>query len=76
MKNIQELFNQIFNSGHLPEALDKNLIFSIHQSAKKDDPHNYKGTNCLGKLFNTILYKRAEKVGVSTNLENLENNFP
>lgn len=76
IKNIQKIFNQIFNSGYFPEAWSHNLIFSIYKSGKKDDAINYRGTNlynCLGKFFNTILYKRVEKFGVSTNLENIQN---
>ena len=34
------------------------------KSGEKDDPNNYRGItlpNCLGKLYNAILYKRFEK---------------
>ena len=64
MKHLQSLFNVILNSGYYPQSWNHGLICSIYKSGKKDDPNNYRGitlSNCLGKLFNTILYNRLQK---------------
>ena len=61
IEQLQALFNNIMESGYYPTFWNQGLIFSIHKSGKKDDPNNYRGinlSNCLGKLFNTILNNR------------------
>ena len=50
-------------SAHYPTSWNQGLICSIYKSGKKDDPNNYRGktlSNCLGKLFNTILYNSLQ----------------
>ena len=50
-------------SGDCLTSWNQILICSIYKSGKKDDPNNSGGTtlsNCLRKLFNTILYNRLQ----------------
>ena len=50
-------------SGYYPTSWNQGLICAIYKAGKKDGPNNYKGitlSNCLGKLFNTILYNRLQ----------------
>ena len=50
-------------SGYYPTSWNQGLVFSIYKFGKKDDPNKYRGltlSNCLGKLFNTILYKSLQ----------------
>ena len=63
IEHPQTLFNDIMESGYYPTSWNQGLICSIYKSGKKDDPNNYMGitlSNCLGKLFNTILYNRLQ----------------
>ena len=49
--------------GYYPTSWTQGLISSIYKSGKKDDPNNYRGitlSNCLGKLFNSILYNTLQ----------------
>ena len=61
IQKLHTLFNLILDSGHYPNSWDEGLIFSIYKSGGRDNPSNYRGitlSNCLGKLFNSILYQR------------------
>ena len=63
IEHPQTLFSKIMESSYYPTSWNQRLICSIYKSDKKDDPDNCGGTtlsNCLGKLFNTILYNRLQ----------------
>ena len=63
IEHLQTVFNNIMESGHYPTSWNQGLICSIYKLSKKDDPNNYRGitfSNCLGKLFNTILCNRVQ----------------
>ena len=63
IEHLQALFNNIMESGYYPTSWNQGLICSIYKLGKKDVPNNYRGitlSNCLGKLFNTILYNRLQ----------------
>ena len=63
IEHLQTLFNNIMESGYYPTSWNQGLICSIYKSSKKDDPSNCRGitlSNCLGKLFNRILYNRLQ----------------
>ena len=65
---LEKLFNKIFKAGYYPNSWNEGLICSIHKSAEKENPINYRGitlSNSLGKLFNTILYHK-----LTTKLQN------
>ena len=50
-------------SGYYPTSWNQGLICAIYKAGKKDDPNNYIGialSNCLGKLFITILYNELQ----------------
>ena len=62
-EHLHTLFNNIRESGYYPTSWNQGLICSIYKAGKKDDPNNYRGitlSNCLGKLFNTILYNELQ----------------
>lgn len=62
------LFNKTFKTDYYTHSLNGRLIFSVHKPGKKENPNNLRGitlSNCLGKLFSTILYNR-----LITNLQN------
>ena len=61
--HLQTLFNNIMEYGYYPTSWNQGLICSIYKSGKTDDPNNYRNitlSNCLGKLFNSILYNRLQ----------------
>ena len=61
--HLQTLFNNIMEFGYYPTPWNQGLICSIYKSGKTDDPNIHRGitlSNCLGKLFNTILYNRLQ----------------
>ena len=63
IERLQTLFNNIMEYGYYPTSWTQGLICSIYKSGKKDDPNNCRGitlSNCLGKLFNTILYNTLQ----------------
>ena len=63
IEHLQTLFNDIMKSGYCSTSWNQELICSIYKSGKEDDPNNYGGitlSNCLGKLFNKILYNRLQ----------------
>ena len=63
IEHQQTLFNNVMESGYYPTSWNQGLICSIYKLSKKDVPNNYRGitlSNCLGKLFNTILYNRLQ----------------
>ena len=56
MKNIKSFLTKYLTHSK--------FILSICKRGEKDDPNNYRGitlSNCLGKLYNTILHKLLEK---------------
>ena len=64
VEHLVNLFNKIMEFGYYPKYWNHGLICSLYKSGKKDDPNNYTGitlSNCLGKLFTTILYNRLQK---------------
>ena len=63
ISHLQTLFNNIIESGYYPTSWNQGLTCSIYKSSEKDDAKNYRDItlwNCLGKIFNTILYKRLQ----------------
>ena len=71
IEHLESLFNKILELGYYPKSWNHGLICSIYKSGKKDDPNNYRGitlSNCLGKLFNTILYNRLQKETQANNI--------
>ena len=68
---LYTLFNEIFNSGIYPKSWNTDLIYSVHKSGNKDDPNNYRGitlSNCISKLFHTVLFKRFESLFEKENI--------
>ena len=58
IKHLLTLFDDSIESGYYSTFWNQELICSIYKLGKKDDRNNYRGvtlSNCLGKLFNTIL---------------------
>ena len=52
---------KILSSGTYPDTWCTGTIIPIYKSGDKENPSNYRGitvSNCLGKLFNTIINKR------------------
>ena len=48
------LFNQIYDSGLLPEDWCKNIICPLHKSGLQTNPENYRGIsliNSISKIF-------------------------
>ena len=63
IEHLQTLFKNIMESGYYLTSWNQILVCSIYKSGKKNDPSNSGGTtlsNCLWKLFNTILYNRLQ----------------
>ena len=63
IEHLQTLFNNIMESGYYPTSWNQGLNCSTCKSGKQNDLNNYRGialSNCLGKLFNTILYNRLQ----------------
>ena len=63
IEHLQTFFNNIMESGYYPTSWNQGLICSIYRLGKKDDPNNYGSitlSNCIGKLFNTILYNKLK----------------
>ena len=57
----QKLFNNILDSGSMPQMWCGGLITPIFKSGGRNDPSNYRGicvSSCLGKLFCSILNQR------------------
>ena len=68
---LNALFNQIYDSGVLPEDWCKNIICPLHKSGLQTNPENYRGIsliNSISKIFTGILTSRlqnwAEENGV------------
>ena len=62
-EHLHTLFNSIMESGCCPTSWNEGLICSIYKAGKKNGPNSYRGitlSNCLGKLFNTILYNKVQ----------------
>ena len=58
---LNRLFNTVLSSGTYPDTWCTGTIIPIYKSGDKENPSNYRGitvSNCLGKLFNTIINKR------------------
>ena len=62
---LVKLFNIILSSGIYPTECVQGLIFPIYKTGDPLNPCNYRGiaiTNCLSKLFNSILNARLELI--------------
>ena len=58
---LNRLFNNVLSSGTYPDTWCTGTIIPIYKSGDKENPSNYRRitvSNCLGKLFNTILNKQ------------------
>lgn len=61
---LLDLFNNVFDSGRVPESWPCAALSMIHKKGPKDDPANYRGialTNSILKLFTKILARRIER---------------
>lgn len=54
-------FNRLYNESHVPNNLNKAVIFAIYKSGDVNQPENYRGISILSslrKIFTSILYER------------------
>ena len=66
-----KLFNTILSLGTVPNIWYNGIITPIFKSGARNDPSNYRGicvSNCLGKLFFSILKQRLLGHAVSLNV--------
>ena len=60
---LVKIFNSVLQSGKYPEAWLKGYIVPIYKGDDVSDPKNYRGitiTNCIGKLFNSVINNRLD----------------
>ena len=59
-----KLFNQVFDTGLIPEALSIGKIIPVYkQKGETSDPSNYKPItllSCIGKLFTAVINNRLQ----------------
>jgi hypothetical protein len=61
LPSVNKLFNLIMTSSQYPSGWSKGTILPLHKKGSKEDPSNFRGitlSNCLSKLFNSILNTR------------------
>ena len=58
MPVYHKLFNNVLNGGSMPLMWCSGLITPIFKSGVRNDPTNYRGISCLGKLFCSVLNQR------------------
>ena len=67
-----DLFNQILNSGQIPESWTIGMIVPIYKNkGVKSDFDNYRGItilSCLGKLFTSVINARLNMYANEVNL--------
>jgi len=60
--HIADLFNKVFDSGHIPESWSHGYIVPIYKKGDKNDPNNYRGLTLMshfGKLFVRVINNRV-----------------
>ena len=66
-KPLLLIFNTILKFNLYPNEWKKDILGPLHKSGDKTDVNNFRGLaygSCLGKLFNSILRQRFEKMCV------------
>ncbi len=53
---LLRLFNDIFNSGNIPDTWGESIITPIHKAGLKSDPGNYRGISLINGLCKIVTY--------------------